>query len=488
MRFGVRGAGALLSALGLVAALSSCVAPPPPPVPTGVIVVSVPGSATSANLIWNRATLTSGDAVLYYALSVDNVDVAHVAGPATNCTLVGLEPSTSYLFTVKAVSVGGSASYAHGSPGASYKTAAGTSSSVTLGCQSLNGAADSDHDGLPDWAETNTGTYVNAARAGTDPNTADTDSDGIVDGDEVLGTAGGVNLPAMGANPLHRNVFVEADGYEHANYPCGVAYSTRPAAAVFKRIRTAFASSPVTNPDGTTGLDLIVDYGQGGAFTGGNAIAGDGVLSGAIDGDFTAVKAANFASNRRPLFHYALFVAEWGANPASGVAEEDGNDLIVALPPCYNISGTAPHDDQLGNTFMHELGHNLGLQHGGTDDVGYKPDFNSVMNYQYQGDGVDTNCDGQGDGLANYSSGQDITLNEADLDESKGVCGTSPIDWNHDGTISNHVAYDINGDGALTTYSDTDEWAQLDFGGVSDTNGVRAVPTWVVEPPATRTW
>ena len=33
---------------------------------------------------------------------------------------------------------------------------------------------------------------------------------------------------------------------------------------------------------------------------------------------------------------------------------------------------------------MHELGHNLGLRHGGGDDVNYKPNYLSIMNYAFQ--------------------------------------------------------------------------------------------------------
>jgi hypothetical protein len=48
---------------------------------------------------------------------------------------------------------------------------------------------DTDGDGLPDSAETKTGTFVNRRDAGTDPNKADTDGDGVPDGLEAdLGT------------------------------------------------------------------------------------------------------------------------------------------------------------------------------------------------------------------------------------------------------------------------------------------------------------
>lgn len=50
-------------------------------------------------------------------------------------------------------------------------------------------AVDSDGDGLYDHVETDTGTYVSPSDTGTDPNDADTDDDGVIDGIEVsLGT------------------------------------------------------------------------------------------------------------------------------------------------------------------------------------------------------------------------------------------------------------------------------------------------------------
>ena len=33
---------------------------------------------------------------------------------------------------------------------------------------------------------------------------------------------------------------------------------------------------------------------------------------------------------------------------------------------------------------MHELGHNLGLRHGGDDLPNFKPNYLSVMNYSFQ--------------------------------------------------------------------------------------------------------
>ena len=139
---------------------------------------------------------------------------------------------------------------------------------------------DSDGDRLPDCVETNTGVFVSASNTGTNPNVADTDGDAIRDGDEVLGTTAGLDLPAMGTNPLRKNILLEYDWFDDS-LECG-AHSHRPSAAALEKVRAAYAAAPVSNPDGSTGIFVIQDYGQGGAFTGGNWVAdANGVLAGA---------------------------------------------------------------------------------------------------------------------------------------------------------------------------------------------------------------
>ena len=49
----------------------------------------------------------------------------------------------------------------------------------------LEGDPDTDHDGLPDYAETNTGVFGSQDDTGTDPNDSDSDGDGLSDGHEV---------------------------------------------------------------------------------------------------------------------------------------------------------------------------------------------------------------------------------------------------------------------------------------------------------------
>lgn len=319
---------------------------------------------------------------------------------------------------------------------------------------------DSDGDRLPDSVETNTGTYKSASDTGTDPNNPDSDGDGINDGDEVLGTTGGLNLPAMGTSPVHKNILLEHDWFNDSK-ECS-QHSHRPSAASITELAQAFARAPVSNPDRTTGIVVISDYGQGGLFTGGTLVAdADGVLSGDVTGsEYQNYKAANLAPNRQGYFHYTLHVHNYNlTSGSSGNAEIFGDDLAVSLQCNFDY---LPY---VRNTMMHELGHNLGLYHGGFEDLNDKPNYNSVMNYSYQFSGVDTTCDRVGDGPANYSSGKYVRLDENSLDERAGVCGNVAIDWNLSSSIQTNVRYDVNRDGFYNVLLDYDDWTNLYYAG-----------------------
>ncbi|HVJ19481.1 MAG TPA: discoidin domain-containing protein [Polyangiaceae bacterium] len=313
---------------------------------------------------------------------------------------------------------------------------------------------DSDGDRLADSVETGTGRFVSSSNTGTSPTNPDSDGDGISDGDEVLGTTAGLNLPAMGVSPVKKNILLEYDWFDDS-IDCG-AHSHRPTSGAIDRVTSAFAAAPVTNPDGTTGITVIHDYGQGGAFTRGARINdSDGVLGGGFDTEFQNHRAANFDSNRNGYFHYVMLPHYYNTNSnSSGLGEIVGDDMIVSL---Y----CAVSDNNVGNTIMHELGHNLGLNHGGADGDNYKPNYNSVMNYEYQFGGVDTNCSRGGDGLLDYSRGQRASLNENALNELAGMCMSVPLDWDADGVLESSSAADINYDSLRTVLLDSDDWSRL---------------------------
>jgi hypothetical protein len=282
-------------------------------------------------------------------------------------------------------------------------------------------------------------------------------------------------------------------------------------------------------------LNTMTDTCEGGSVASGTAGAGKYAES------FYDLKAGSFDPTRAPAYHYMIFAnysscdsnghcAQCVPVPAlnpdgspkaaprpgqSGIAEILGNDFIVSLGNRINDFGLEPDTFTVGGTFMHELGHNLGLHHGGGVDkpcssdaecptgvactstpVGnlclasnedtYKPNYLSVMNYRYQFTGIQQ-ADAVGSSLPDpaltrldYSeqtlpSGGDQTLHEngglsepaglgsgtADLFSfSNALCDppttaatTGAVDWDGDGETSGmNVTADLSpGDHACGT-------------------------------------
>jgi hypothetical protein len=342
---------------------------------------------------------------------------------------------------------------------------------VSFAC-ALTNPADADNDRLPDCVESNTGVFVSLTTdTGTDPNDPDTDGDAINDGDEVMPTVDWLDLAPMGTNPLKKNILIEYHWFDDA-LDCGF-HSHRPSATALALVSAAFAAAPVANPDGTTGITLIHDHGQGGPFTGGSLIEDpDGRLVGNIqDREFLTYKAANFAPNRRGYFHYVMLPHVYEGGSIGGNGEIVGDDVILWL-------SCSPSDRDVPIDLMHELGHNLSLRHGGNvDEPNFKPNYNSIMNYLYSLSGpdghlagADSDCTPPGNGVIQYSTGTRIPLDENNLDETEGICGNPPgpgVDWNLNGSATDvSIAADINGDGQLQLLEDYNDWANLDFAGI----------------------
>jgi hypothetical protein len=315
---------------------------------------------------------------------------------------------------------------------------------------------DTDGDGLPNCAETDTGVFIGAWNTGTDPNAADTDEDGLPDGDEVNGTLGGLNLPALGVSPLHKDILLEYDWMDDAE--CGTAHSHRPTDAMLAIVREAFANAPVGNPDRKNGIRVYQDvarlhsdvaWGYAGLESGSNLIEdADGFIEGGVDDiNYIDEENTNFNANRRGYFHYVVFAHGYTASPgSSGQASILGHRMLITLACGY--ADIRP----VAYTIMHELGHNLGLLHGGDEACNRKPNYNSVMNYRFQFTGV-MDCSLHPLGKADYSSGIRRMLDENALIEGDGVCrvqaaaqaGIPPIDWNHNNLIDpDPISYDVN--------------------------------------------
>ncbi len=339
------------------------------------------------------------------------------------------------------------------------------------------GGFDADGDRLLDCAETNDGVYVSPSQTGTDPCNADTDGDAIPDGDEVLGTPDGLDLPALGASPLRKDLFVEVDWYEEdwvdekpLGCPCaggGEFHSHRPTQAVIDALTDAFAAAPVVNADGSSGISLHLDAGQGGGFGGGNAIlAGACPITGPATLD--AVRTANFADARRGYFRYALMAHVIRRGPFCG----QGTGVTFELVSDEFVVGMSHASDTLAiaGTFMHELGHTLGLEHGGDECANRKPNYHSVMNDAYRTRGAPFDCtETFPGGRLDYSDGSRIAIPAHGADESRGICAAPgfPVDLNGNGKLDVEpvdVLYEPCGGGDLVR--DHDDWSNLRFEGI----------------------
>lgn len=234
-------------------------------------------------------------------------------------------------------------------------------------------------------------------------------------------------------------------------------------------------------------------------------------FSGAAATNFFILKAANFNAQYNgqsftyaqlfPFMHYTIFGHRHtcdspadcaklacvnpatGRNPLfneTGLAEKPGNDIIVSMA-VFRDRHITPSLLAQGGVFMHELGHNLGLNHGGPDSVAgvntdpnqvklnFKPNYLSVMNYNHQLSGISSaspNCAAGGyvckttpvSTRLDYSSFNGVvpnTLDENNGSEANGInlgnndigytwCsgirtpipGTGPVDFNCDGNAT----------------------------------------------------
>ena len=179
---------------------------------------------------------------------------------------------------------------------------------------------------------------------------ADTDGDGLWDDWETTGIDtngdGVIDLVLPGANPLHKDVYVEIDYMDCAvsGGDCATAdtHSHRPKAPAIAAVVAAFANANVSNPDGLNGVALHVDISNAVKHQKDLTINGPCSHGGTGVGSFDAVKAdpANFGPNnpRRFAYHYSLWAHEEGDGEGlSGCGEQGGNDFEVSLG-AWNIA------------------------------------------------------------------------------------------------------------------------------------------------------
>lgn len=147
--------------------------------------------------------------------------------------------------------------------------------------------------------------------------------------------------------------------------------------------------------------------------------------------------SSDYMNGRKQVFHYAVFADQMAHDPdSSGLAEVLGNDMIVSLG-AFTPSGLSGNTISMEKgTFLHELGHNLGLHHGGgfathpstgfpTWISGYnincKPNYPSVMSYVRQ---IPPGEAQLGDST-HFSKAKLADLDVHSLNEDAGLAGTS---------------------------------------------------------------
>jgi hypothetical protein len=188
-------------------------------------------------------------------------------------------------------------------------------------------------------------------------------------------------------SPTRKDVYVEID------YMTG----HMPSSAAINSVVAAFGIAPVRGVPGgpLNGIALHVITDERIAHT--NLIAYDtGTPS------FLSLKTSYFGTSterasvapadvqklleaKRQFFHYAMFIhQDTNALSGSGYGDRPGNDIVISLGGGF--VGHVGSNDQQAGTLMHELGHNLGLDHGGNNADNCKPNYPSVMNYLFQFD------------------------------------------------------------------------------------------------------
>ncbi|MFL6438674.1 MAG: PxKF domain-containing protein [Terriglobales bacterium] len=367
----------------------------------------------------------------------------------------------------------------------------------------------------------------------------DTDGDGVPDCWELNGVnINGYHLSFPGANPFHKDIFVESDAIN----------GWAPAQTALDAVVQAFANAPVMNLDGTTGVNLhvipdenITTYPSGQIFTFAGCV---NPQSGTPD--FHDVEKTYFGTAaergdpnsaailkiKAAVYHYALWTNAIGGSSGptgfSGCAALPGRDFILSLGG-WGFGNSASNQ---AASLMHELGHNLGLWHGGFEDdpvsqisFNCKPNYLSVMSYSREYDNIWVN-----NRPLDYSRKELPTLSKVfdsthpGLDENVGIggspgdrtyygCGSvtnqkknadasGAIDWDCDGVATNTSAtnqslnsafYKIgtqthtmcSGDGSVLRGHD--DWAnlQLNFGGLSTVAGGAPIGVGTPEPELT---
>jgi hypothetical protein len=249
----------------------------------------------------------------------------------------------------------------------------------------------------------------------------DTDGDGLSDAAEAQGYidnncngvyAPGIDIPLPGADPHKPDVFL------HYDYTYAADHDHNPPAQSMQWIVDAFARQ---------GMNLHIDP-QHNAIS--ESVGRVVTLANPLVPACTGPNAISMHQLRqqspylqllKPAYHYMVFghysMCDPQVDPNTGFPYCDACPTDPENPACGSIGAQKPQPDNLGSAevygddaivatagfadvgipitveawaglAMHELGHNLGLEHGGQDCYNGKPNYVSVMNYRFYTSGI----------------------------------------------------------------------------------------------------
>jgi hypothetical protein len=331
--------------------------------------------------------------------------------------------------------------------------------------------------------------------------TFDSDGDGITDVIEINGVDinndGQSEFLLDSSDPCHKDIFLEIDYMENH----------QPKMQAIQNVENAFANAPVANPDGRTGINLhiLVDNSTVIEHQDQIRINCDGYWSSFNQiqkfGTQDERQNSDIVDAKRSVYYYGIFIHTYSSNRgSSGCADYNSRNLVVSLgyDAIWAQEGNPLHRvgsrDQQEGTLMHELGHLLNIWHGGATrpDV-YKPNYLSVMNYNFQ---FSTPV---GTRPLDYSKCALPTLNENLLNESEGIgndCSAdsstwvgwhnlrgetrcrpdtladtdgTPVDYDGDNNFNETLIQDINCDRQLTELRSQNDWHSITY--VNGANG-----------------